>query len=87
MGTVLGYLRPYGRRVACGVTIKFAAAVLPAIQTGELPADEFAMVAKLSEVTGVPVPKPLAGLKELPVLHTGCVTKEKMNLFIRDFLG
>ena len=66
---------------------KFAAAVLPAIQPGELPADEFGMVAKLSEVTGVPVPKPLAGLKDLPVLHTGCVTKEKMNLFIRDFLG
>lgn len=66
---------------------KFAAAVLPAIESGELPADEFGMVAKLSEVTGVPVPKPLAGLKDLPVLHTGCVTKEKMNLFIRDFLG
>ena len=28
MGTVLGYLRPYGRRVACGVAIKFTAAVL-----------------------------------------------------------
>ena len=66
---------------------KFAAAVLPAIESGELTADEFGMVAKLSEVTGVPVPKPLAGLKDLPVLHTGCVTKEKMNLFIRDFLG
>lgn len=25
--TVLGYLRPYWRRVACGVTIKFTAAV------------------------------------------------------------
>lgn len=66
---------------------KFAAAVLPAIESGDLPADDFGMVAKLSEVTGVPVPKPLAGLKDLPVLHTGCVTKEKMNLFIRDFLG
>ena len=28
MHTVARYLRPYGRRVACGVTIKFAAAVL-----------------------------------------------------------
>ena len=45
------------------------------------------MVAKLAEVSGIPVPKPLAGLKDLPVLHTGCVTKEKMNQFIRDFLG
>ena len=31
MGTVLGYLRPYGRRVACGVAIKFTAAVLELI--------------------------------------------------------
>ena len=66
---------------------KFAAAVLPAIQSGELPGDDFGMVAKLAEVTGVPVPKPLAGLKDLPALHTGCVTREKMNLFIRNFLG
>ena len=66
---------------------KFAAAVLPAIQSGKLPADEFGMVAKLAEVSGIPVPKPLAGLKDLPVLQTGCVTKEKMNQFIRDFLG
>ncbi len=65
---------------------KFAAAVLPAIQPGGLPADEFGMVAKLSEVTGVPVPKPLAGLKDLPVLHKGCVSKEGMKLFIRNFL-
>ena len=61
--------------------------MLPAIQSGKLPADEFGMVAKLAEVSGIPVPKPLAGLKDLPVLHTGCVTKEKMNQFIRDFLG
>ena len=31
MGTVLGYLRPYARRVACGVAIKFTAAVLELI--------------------------------------------------------
>ncbi len=28
MSTVLGYLRPHSRRVACGVTVKFAAALL-----------------------------------------------------------
>ncbi len=28
MGTVLGYLWPHGRRVACGVTVKFTAALL-----------------------------------------------------------
>ncbi len=28
MGTVLGYLRPHGVRVACGVTVKFTAALL-----------------------------------------------------------
>ena len=31
MGTVLGYLRPYSRRVAVGVTVKFTAAVLELI--------------------------------------------------------
>lgn len=66
---------------------KFAAAVLPAVQPGTQPADEFGMVEKLAEVTGVPISKPLAGLKNLPVLHTGCVTREKMGLFIRDFLN
>ena len=66
---------------------KFAAAVLPAIQSGALSGDEFSMVTRLAEVSNVPVPGPLAGLKDLPVLHNGCVAKEKMNLFIRDFLG
>ncbi len=65
---------------------KFASAVLPAVFSGELPADEFGMVEKLSEVTGTPVPKPLAGLKELPVLHKGCVGKEEMSAFIKSFL-
>ena len=31
MGTVLGYLRPYSRRVAVGVTFKFTAAILELI--------------------------------------------------------
>ena len=45
------------------------------------------MVTALADATELPVPKPLAGLKDLPVLHNGCVTKEKMKNFIRDFLG
>lgn len=65
---------------------KFAASVLPAVCSGPLPDDGFAMIEKLSEVTGTPVPAPLAGLRDRPVLHRSCVDKDGMASFIRDFL-
>lgn len=65
---------------------KFAAAVLPAVYDGAIPESGFDQVAKLSEVTGTPVPAPLAGLKNRPVLHKSCTEKEEMSAFIRGFL-
>ena len=65
---------------------KFAASVLPAVCSGKLPEDGFAMIEKLSEVTGTPIPAPLAGLRDRAVLHKSCVAKEEMAAFIRDFL-
>ena len=65
---------------------KFAAAVLPAVYDGQIPESGFDQVAKLSEVTGTPVPAPLAGLKNRPVLHKSCTEKEEMSAFIRGFL-
>ena len=65
---------------------KFAAAVLPAVYDGAVPESGFDQVAKLSEVTGTPVPAPLAGLKNRPVLHKSCTEKEEMSAFIRGFL-
>ncbi len=66
---------------------KFASAVLPAVNNGQAGDDEFAMLQKLSEVTGTTIPAPLATLKDRAVLHKSCVEKEEMSAFIRDFLN
>jgi len=65
---------------------KFAADVLPAITTGELPEDGFALLEKLSGISGTAVPVPLAELKNMEVRHKNCVAKEDMAEFIRGFL-
>ena len=66
---------------------KFAPAVLPAVRPDARPENDFDMVAALSEITGTPVPKPLAGLRDLPILHPDCVAKEAMGAYIREFLA
>lgn len=86
------YLRETGDDTPCVLAstaspFKFAAAVLSAVRPGILPADEFEMVTALAETTGLSVPKPLAELKNLPILHNGCVTKENMKNFIRSVLS
>ena len=86
------YRRETGDETPCVLAstaspFKFAAAVLSAVRPGALPADEFEMVTALADTTGLSVPKPLAGLKNQPVLHNGCVTKENMKNFIRDVLS
>ena len=37
---------------------------------------------RLSEITKVPIPGNLTGLKELPELHTGVIDKEDMLSFV-----
>ena len=64
---------------------KFASAVLPALN-GNAGDDEFAMLDKLSEASGTPVPAPLANLHDKKVLHKKCVNKTEMSAFIKDFL-
>lgn len=66
---------------------KFASAVLPAVWNGDLPDNEFAMVKKLSHVTGTSIPKSLLLLEHLPELHKDCVAKDAMADFIRSFLS
>ena len=61
---------------------KFAPAVLPAVFNGEMPADGFKIIEKLSEVTATPIPAPLAGLDKREVLHKNCVEKSQMAEFI-----
>ncbi len=56
---------------------KFPAAVLDAL--GQEPAgDEFRIMEQLQEITGVPMPKNLAGLREKPVLHRDVIEKDEM---------
>ena len=86
------YVRETGDGTPCVIAstaspFKFAADVLPAISGDAVPEDGFALLEKLSVVSGVPVPKPLAELKNRPVLHKTCVKKESMAEFIRGFLA
>ncbi len=60
---------------------KFPAAVLSAIG-GDLSGDEFAQMERLSQLTGVAIPKNLAGLQEKPELHTAVIAKEDMLSFV-----
>lgn len=56
---------------------KFPAAVLSAIG-GDTSGDEFQQMDRLHEITGVPVPPPLAALRCKPELHTDVIEKDKM---------
>ncbi len=60
---------------------KFPKAVLAAIG-GDTDGDEFALMERLQGLTGVPIPKNLAGLREKPERHTGVIDKEQMLDFV-----
>ena len=60
---------------------KFPAAVLEAIG-GDCSGDEFTQMERLCQLTGVAIPKNLAGLRALPERHTGVIGKEEMLTFV-----
>ena len=60
---------------------KFPAAVLEAIG-GDLTGDEFDQMERLSAISGVAIPKNLAGLKEKAERHTGVIDKDEMLNFV-----
>jgi His/Glu/Gln/Arg/opine family amino acid ABC transporter permease subunit len=60
---------------------KFPAAVLSAIG-GDLSGDEFDQMERLSEITGVSIPKNLATLRGKEERHTGVIDKEDMLDFV-----
>ncbi|MBP3396052.1 MAG: threonine synthase, partial [Clostridia bacterium] len=65
---------------------KFPAAVLSAL--GQEPdADEFAALDQLQALTGVPIPKNLAALREMPVRHTDVIDKEDMLSYVLRKVG
>ncbi len=61
---------------------KFPAAVLSSLEE-TTQTDEFALMERLQELTGVPIPKNLTGLKEKAELHTGVIPKEEMLSFVK----
>ena len=60
---------------------KFPAAVLGAIG-GSLEGTEFDQMARLSQITGVPVPRQLATLQGKEEKHTGVIGKEEMLSYV-----
>ena len=64
---------------------KFCDAVLEAIGVEDR-AQGADLLDQLAEVTGVPVPRPLAGLKDKKVRFEGWVQKEQMRAVVTGFL-
>ena len=62
---------------------KFPAAVLSALEKSE-ETDEFKQMARLSQLTGVPVPSNLQGLQEKAERHTGVIEKNKMLSYVKS---
>ena len=60
---------------------KFSTAVLTAIG-GDVSGSEYDRMERLQAMTGVPIPKNLAALREKPERHTGVIPKEKMLEFV-----
>ena len=84
-------VRVYEAYRACGDTTpavivstaspyKFSKAVLGAVTGGSFRAEnEFDMVSELEEITGIPAPAPLKGLKGKTPRFTGVCTRDKME--------
>jgi len=60
---------------------KFPAAVLAALG-GQPEGDEFAQMEQLQQLTGVPIPGNLSGLRQKPERHTAVIDKEQMLQFV-----
>ena len=66
---------------------KFSKAVLSAVDDGKLPESEFDMVEKLHELTGAPVPAPLASLRGKTARFSKVTDKEGMQDVVLGALG
>ena len=64
---------------------KFPGVVLEAIG-GELQGDEFEQMARLEALSGVPVPKGLAGLREKEELHKDLIDAASLLSYVQDRL-
>ena len=61
---------------------KFSASVLDAIEGVQDGADEYALVDRLAQVSGLPVPPSLAALKDKPVRFTDVIRPAEMERYV-----
>lgn len=67
---------------------KFSKAVLEAVSADEtLPENEFDMVDELCKLTAVPVPKPLAALKDRKIRFNNVIAVDEMPQYVLSSLG
>lgn len=66
---------------------KFSASVLEAIQGSKSDIDEYDMVAKLAELSNIPVPSALADLKNKPERFSDSIEKTEMKDYVLKSLG
>lgn len=65
---------------------KFPAAVLSAIAPDAPRGDEFALLRTLQDITALPIPKNLAALADMPVLHTDVIDKNGITDYVTEIL-
>ena len=66
---------------------KFSASVLEAVCSEKSELDEYDMVAKLAELSNVPVPAALADLKNKPDRFNDSIEKDSMKDYVLEKLG
>ena len=66
---------------------KFPGSVMRALHAAEGERDEFRLIEKLEEISGMPVPMAVKGLETRPVLHTEECDPETMRQTVEKLLG
>lgn len=66
---------------------KFTRSVVEGIGIATEGLDDFQLIDVLSEKSGLPVPEPIEGLKDRPVLHPGVCDRDVLAYKVLEFLG
>ena len=65
---------------------KFVKDVFEAVTCGKAKEDEFTLITELEKISGTKIPKPLAGLQDLPQRHLTNTTKQNMKMTAESLL-
>ena len=66
---------------------KFTRSVMSAIDPKYAAEEDFALVDKLHELSGVAIPQAIEDIRSAPVRHTAVCGRDEMEQTVRDFLG